>query len=77
MAEAPRTINSRHLNPHGEEDLHGMETNSSGDIKIEVCMVHPVETPENRYGMKHGVLEVDGQIEAQNAEHYPQPVRAR
>ena len=55
----PQNHNSRHLNPHGQKDFNRMKSNPGGDIKIEVCMVNPVEAPESRDGMKHGVLEVD------------------
>ena len=55
----PQNHNSRHLNPHGQKDFNRMKSNPGGDIKIKVCVVHPVEAPESRDSMKHGVLEVD------------------
>jgi hypothetical protein len=45
-----------------------METDPGGDVEIEVCMMHPVEAPEKRQSVKHGVLEVDNEVEAQDTE---------
>jgi hypothetical protein len=57
------------------EYLEGMETDPGGDVKIEVCMVHSVETPEKRQSVKHGVLEIDNEVEAQNTEEDSHPRR--
>ena len=73
---SPQHMHSGHLNAHGQEYLDGMETNPGSDIKIEIGMVYPVETPKGRNGMKHGMLKIDDEIEAQNtdARFLPTPV---
>jgi len=52
-----------HFYTHGEKDLYGVETDSCGDIEIEICMVNAMEAPKNWDEVKHGMLKVDDEIE--------------
>ena len=50
------------LEQEGEEDLYGVKTKACRDIVIEVCMMHPVDTPEDPEGMKQDMLKIDRQV---------------
>jgi len=52
-----------------------METDAGRNIKIKVCMVHPMKTPKSRNEVKHGMLKVDDKIETDHADHNIHPVR--
>ena len=36
-----------------------MEAQASGDVELEIGVVHPVQPPQHRHGMEQCVLEVD------------------
>jgi hypothetical protein len=74
-SRGPQNYYGCHLNAHGQEYLERVETNPGGDIEIEVCMVHSMEAPEKRQRVKHGVLEIDNEVEAQNPEENSRPRR--
>ena len=56
------------LDAHGQEDLYRMEANSGRHIEVHIGVVDHVKAPEERNGMEHDVLEVDGQVKDEHAE---------
>jgi len=60
-----------HLDPHGQKNLHRVKPDTGGHIKIKIRVVNPVESPEKRHYMKQGVLQVNNEIESQNAKSSP------
>ena len=39
-----------------------MKARPGGHVEIEVGVVHAVQAPQGRHGMKHDVLKIDGEI---------------
>jgi len=66
-----------HLDTHGKDNLNGMETDSCCDIKVEVRVMYPMETPKGRNEMEHGMLNVNDEIEGQDADDHSHPGRQR
>src|SRR3990172_1950125 len=64
-----------HLDSHGQKNLHRVKTDTGSHVKIKIRVVNPVETPAKRHCMKHEMLQVNNEIEAQNAESYFEPLR--
>jgi hypothetical protein len=62
----PKDQDRRELDEHGQDDLARMEPQARGDIEFQVRMVHAVQSPEPRHGMKGHVLGVDEQIEQEH-----------
>ena len=52
-----------------------METDSCGDIKIEIGMVNAMEAPKGWDEMKHGMLKVDDEIEKKDTQDDAYPFR--
>ena len=46
-----------------------MEADAGRDVEIKVCVMDPMEAPESRNEVKHGMLQVDREIEACNSQH--------
>ena len=63
------------LDQQGEEDFYGVKAKACGHIVIEVCMMHPVNTPEDSEGVKHDVLKIDRQIHQHQRYPKGQPIR--
>lgn len=51
----------------------GVETNTGGEINIQVGMVHHVQSPERRDGMVQDMLQVDRKIQGEHPNHHFQP----
>jgi hypothetical protein len=64
-----------HLDSHGQKDFYGMEADAGCDIEIEIGMVNAMETPESGDEVKHGMLKIDDEIEANHTDHDSRPVR--
>ncbi len=47
---------------HGGKDFDWMEAQSRGCVKIEVRVMHPVQSPKPRYRMEHHMLKVNCEI---------------
>src|SRR4030042_1112527 len=56
------------LDAHGQEDLYRMGGNTRRNIGVHIGVVDHVKAPEERNGMEHDVLEVDGQVKDEHAE---------
>ena len=52
-----------------------MEASTGCHVKVEVGMVHPVETPKHGHAMKKAVLEVDRQVKQAEGDKKRQPTR--
>jgi hypothetical protein len=65
---------SHHLNTHGEKDLNRMKSDSCGDIEVQIGMMNPVKSPEQRNEMEHYMLKVYDKIEGKNTDGNLQPV---
>ena len=39
-----------------------MKSDSSGDIKVQICVVHTMDSPEDRDSMEYYVLQVDDKV---------------
>ena len=40
-----------------------METRTGGHIDFKVGVMHPVQPPQHRHGVKQHVLQIDGEVE--------------
>ena len=47
-------------------DLEGVKARARRHVEIEVGVVHPVQSPQQRDGMEHHVLQIDGEVERQH-----------
>ena len=63
----------RKFDQRGEVDLQGVKAQPRGDVDVEIGVVHAVEAPEEREHVEHHVLEVDDQIEEQDADQDRRP----
>jgi len=61
----PEESNGAHLDTQGDQDLNRVKAVSTGNIQIQVGMVHPVEAPEERNPVKAAVLQVNNQVKQQ------------
>ena len=52
-----------------------MKADARGQIVIQVCMVHHVQTPQRGDRMKHDVLKVDDEVEEDDGKNDDGPVR--
>ena len=52
-----------------------MEPQTGRDIKIQIDMMHAMDSPEHRNRVKHYVLEINCEIEDDNSGHYRGPGR--
>ena len=65
----------RQLDPHRDEYFYRVETQACGRIKIEVGVMHPVQTPKPRYCVEHHMLKVDCEIKKQHGDYDGNPNR--
>ena len=54
-----------------------MEPPTGCDIEFEIGMVHPVQAPQRRHGMKQYVLKIDREIERDHSDDRSDPTRQR
>jgi hypothetical protein len=67
--------NHRQLDPHRQQDLDRVEADAGGDVELEIGVVHAVQAPQDRYGMKRRMLKIDGEIEQEHSEQNRKPAR--
>jgi len=48
QGRGPERSNGRELDAHGDDDFDGVEAHSRGHIKIEIHVMHHVQSPKNR-----------------------------
>ena len=60
---APSSNNGGKLDDHREDNLARMEPQPRGDVEFQIRVMHPMQPPKQRHGMKHHMLAVDRQIE--------------
>ena len=65
---APSTRTAAELDDHREDNLARMETQPRGDIEFQIRVVHPMQSPQHRHGMKDHMLTVDHQIEQEHCD---------
>ena len=63
----------RKFDQRGEEDLQGVKPQPRGDVYVEIGVVHTVEAPEEGERVKQHMLEVDDQVEQQDADQDRRP----
>ncbi len=63
------------FDPHGQEDFHRVEAQAGGHVDFQIRMMHPVQPPQGRHGMKHDMLQVDRQVEGRYGDENGQPGR--
>ena len=63
------------LEERRQQDLERMKARPGGDVEIEVGVVHAMQPPESRDGMKQHMLQVDCQIEQGHGQHHFKPRR--
>ena len=51
-----------------DQDLDRMEAHAGGDVDVEIGMMHPVQPPQHRHFVEDDVLQVDREIERQEAD---------
>ena len=69
----PDDDNGGQLEQHRKQDLDRMEAGAGRHVEIQVGMVHAVQPPQRRHGVKHDVLEIDDQIEHDDRERHLEP----
>jgi hypothetical protein len=50
-----------------------MESRTCRDVHIDVSMMHTVHAPQDRHGVKHDMLQVDGEVQQQDRDGDRQP----
>ncbi len=50
------------LDQHRKDDFQGVKTCASGHVIVRICVMHPVQTPQQGDGMHHDMLQVDDAI---------------
>ena len=63
------------LDPHRQQNLDRMKAYAGRNIELEVGVVHAMQAPEGRHRMEQNVLEIDGQIEQDDAKRDCRPSR--
>ena len=61
------------LDPHRQQDLDRMKAYAGRNIELEVGVVHAVQAPEGRHRVEQNVLQIDGQIEQDDAKRNGRP----
>lgn len=64
-----------HFDDHADQDFNGMKAQAGGDIDVQIGMMHHVQAPEQRHRMEHDMLEIDHQIQDQDADKHAEPGR--
>ena len=65
------------LDNHGQQDLDRMKPHAGRDIEFEIGMMHPVQAPQRRHGMKQNVLKIDREIKHYHSDDHSGPSRQR
>ena len=65
----------RDLDRQREQDFQRMEAHAGGHVDVEIGVMHAVQPPQHRHVMKDDVLDVDDEIEREEAEHDARPPR--
>ncbi len=61
------------LQEHRKHDLEGMEPRARGHVHVQVGVMHAMQPPQNRHGMKEDVLEVNGEIQEDHGNRNDEP----
>ena len=61
------------LDDHREDNLARMEAQPGGDIEFQIRVVHTMQPPQQRHGMKDHMLTVDRQIEQEHRDGDREP----
>ena len=69
----PKHQDRYHLDTHRDDDFDWMKPHAGCRIEVEVAVVHHVETPERRHGMKQHVLAIEQTIERQYRDGHGYP----
>ncbi len=69
----PKGGDDGQLDPHRQEDFDRVEPKACGYVKAEVGMVHPVQPPKRRHGMKQHMLEIDREIQHHDRDENDDP----
>lgn len=64
----------RQFDPDGNDNFDGMKAIAGSDVDIEISVMHPVETPENRQKMEEHMLEIYDEVEGHDSRDELDPV---
>jgi hypothetical protein len=63
------------LDPTPFARFAGMETQARGDVELKISMLHAMQTPERRHGVKRCMLAIDDEIEEKHGGRDGEPRR--
>ena len=61
----------------GQDNLKRVKTQPRGHVELKVGVMHAMQPPERRHGMKEHVLQVDGEVQEDDRDHNAPPGRKR
>ncbi len=74
-AGGPKASDHSQLDPHRQQDFDRVKTQTGGDVKLEIGMMHAVQPPQNRHCMKHDMLQIDDPDQEQRSRWNCGPTR--
>jgi hypothetical protein len=67
----------RELDHHRQQDLEGMKAQPGGHVEFEVGVMHAMQPPQRRHGVKEDMLEIDRKVEKDDRGNDRDPGRKR